>query len=154
MSISPFLLSGTILISALCAACSLGEKRDILITTTPSKAKIYLDQHYVGDAPIVKTVNNRKNLEIYIDKDGYYPIDTEVIPECAFWGWVLWGPSNKKGLSLPQEDFAFKLVPLPKGITPKKKVMNPKKASQPANSPFSLKTEEYSQSANSDSSFL
>lgn len=100
-------------------SCGLTEFRDVVVTTSPQGADVYLNDRYAGKSPTAQKVPNRKQLDIYIDKDGYYPIEKTIIPEASFWGWLLWDRVEDKSLSLPEDTFEFRLEKMPDGVKKK-----------------------------------
>ncbi len=123
----------------LIVSCSLGEDRQVLVSSSPAGAETYLNGKYAGLTPVVQEVANRKPLQIYIDKPGYYPIDQVIMPHESFWGTVLWWGVDDKALSLPEENFVYTLEKMPPGaVKPARKPLL--RSAEPKESPFSLRS--------------
>ena len=120
------------------SSCNLGEDRDIVVTTTPLGADVYLNERYAGSTPVAKKVSNRKQLDIYIDKDGYFPVEKTVIPEKSFWGWLLWDRVDDKSLSLPEDTFIFNLEKMPQGTAKKVRFTSPPQKTPSYSAPRSI----------------
>lgn len=99
-----------------------------MVTSTPSGATAYINEQYAGETPVVREVPNRKRLTIYLDKDGYMPVDKKIHPIEGFWGWVLWGGMNDKGLALPKDNFHYELDQMQPGERKPVKTFTPPRA--------------------------
>lgn len=117
---------------AVLSSCNLSEQRNVVVSTYPEGAKVYLNDRFAGETPVSRTVANREQLDIYVDKKGYYPIEKTIIPTESFWGWLLWARVDNKSLSLPEDTFVYTLEKLPKGVTPKPRARAPKPAKYPS----------------------
>jgi hypothetical protein len=66
-----------------CATLFGDKNRTVLVTSTPSGAKVYFQGAYIGNTPVPITVNNPLDATtVSIRQDGYYesttPVKTEV----------------------------------------------------------------------------
>lgn len=67
---SATLLLASILISA-CATIFSGTKEDIFIDSDPPKAKIYVNDEFIGEAPVRTTFSKDKGYLVTAKKEGY-----------------------------------------------------------------------------------
>lgn len=66
--------SSTVLVSILLSACATifsGTKEDISIDSDPPKAKIYVNDEYIGEAPVRTTFSKDKGYLVTAKKEGY-----------------------------------------------------------------------------------
>lgn len=104
-------------------SCHLTEYREIEVTSTPTGANAVINGDYLGATPVTVEVPNRKTLSIFLDKDGYYPVEKEIKTEKSFWGTVLWSGVDDKAYSLPEDKFHYDMTPLePGAIKPLRKM--------------------------------
>jgi len=71
-----------------CATIILGPTQSIGISSSPSKAKIFINNEEIGNTPKTVTLNKKDFKEIWvrIELDGYYPFETVLTRRTS--GWV------------------------------------------------------------------
>ena len=71
-----------------CATIILGPTQSIGISSSPSKAKIFINNEEIGDTPKAITFKKKDFKEIWvrIELDGYYPYETLLSRRTS--GWV------------------------------------------------------------------
>jgi len=70
------------------ATIILGPTQSIGISSSPSKAKIFINNEEIGNTPKTVTLNKKDFKEIWvrIELDGYYPFETVLTRRTS--GWV------------------------------------------------------------------
>lgn len=89
MKIIKTLLAFTLLIGlSSCATIILGPTQSIGISSSPSKAKIFINGEEIGNTPKTVTLHKKDIKEIWvrIELDGYYPFETVLTRTTS--GWV------------------------------------------------------------------
>lgn len=86
-SIKTMLLTGLILGLSSCATIILGSKQSVGISSTPSSAKIFINDEEVGITP--QTVQIKKNqaqsFKVRIELEGYEPYETVLTRKTSGW---------------------------------------------------------------------
>ena len=86
-TIKTILLTGLIFGLSSCATIILGSKQSVGISSTPSSAKIFINNEEVGMTP--KTVDIKKNeaksFKVRIELDGYEPYETVLTRKTSGW---------------------------------------------------------------------
>jgi len=85
--IKTIFLIGLILSLAGCATIILGSKQSVGISSTPSKAKIFINGREVGVTPEVVAIkkNDAESFKVKIELDGYDPYETVLARKTSGW---------------------------------------------------------------------
>lgn len=72
-----------------CATIISGSKQDVKIWSSPSNAKVTINDKFVGNTPLIKSIKRKKNnISIKVELDGYETHTTTLYRE--FNSWYFW----------------------------------------------------------------
>ncbi|WP_304344574.1 PEGA domain-containing protein [Chryseobacterium koreense] len=82
-----------ILTTTSCATIISGSKQTVKFASTPSDAKIFIDEVEVGKTPFETKLERKKEYQVTIELDGYKPYATKLTKEFNAWylGNILFG---------------------------------------------------------------
>jgi hypothetical protein len=81
-----FLLAGA-LASTACASIMHGTDQDIGISSSPTGAKISVDNMPMGNTPVIAKLSRKDNHIVKIDLDGYAPAELTLTKGVSGWVW-------------------------------------------------------------------
>jgi hypothetical protein len=70
-----------------CASIVHGSKQDIAFTSTPSDARVTVDNQLVGNTPIVAKLTRKDQHVVRIELEGYSPFETALKRSTSGWVW-------------------------------------------------------------------
>ena len=81
---SIILLSSILLITS-CATIISGSRQNVVITSDPSLAKVYINEIEVGNTPIQKNLKRNQEYSIILKLDGYKTFETKLEKKFNAW---------------------------------------------------------------------
>jgi hypothetical protein len=78
-----FLIASFLIVS--CATIIHGTRQDISFSSTPTGAKVFINQMDKGITPVVVNLKRNENYVIKIQLDGYLPYETNVVKKVDGW---------------------------------------------------------------------
>lgn len=71
-----------------CATIMTGTSQPFTVNSNIHKAKVYIDDKYVGETPLaLEKLSTKKNHIIRIEADGYMPVTEVIKKETSGWVW-------------------------------------------------------------------
>lgn len=83
----PVLLFGGIAAIAGCGTIMHGTSQDIGLASTPSGAKVMLDNKELGVTPTIAKLSRKDNHVVHFALDGYQPTDLTITRSVSGWVW-------------------------------------------------------------------
>lgn len=74
-------------VTASCATIMHGGSQDLGVSSTPSSARVMVDNKPLGVTPVVAKLSRKDNHLIRIELDGYQPFDATVTKKTSGWVW-------------------------------------------------------------------
>lgn len=75
----------TILTTTSCATIISGSKQTVKFVSTPSEAKIFIDEVEVGKTPFETKLERKREYSVMIKLDGYQPYETKLTKKFNAW---------------------------------------------------------------------
>jgi hypothetical protein len=70
-----------------CATIMHGSKQDVAFASTPSDARVTVDNQLVGNTPVVAKLTRKDKHVVRIELDGYAPFETTLSRRTSGWVW-------------------------------------------------------------------
>lgn len=88
MKIARFItLAGAIVVSGACASIMHGTNQDVGISSSPTNARVTVDNAPLGNTPIVAKLSRGDNHIVKIELDGYAPFEATLTKKVSGWVW-------------------------------------------------------------------
>ncbi|HEU4584281.1 MAG TPA: PEGA domain-containing protein, partial [Gemmatimonadaceae bacterium] len=80
---------GTLAVTMLCGCATIihGGGQDIGFSSTPSAAKVTIDNNPVGQTPVVTHISRKDNHIVRMELDGYQPFEATLTRGTSGWVW-------------------------------------------------------------------
>ena len=80
-------LSLAVLLSNSCATIMHGSSEDVGLSSTPTNAKVYVDNHEIGMTPTVVNLRRKDNHIVRMELAGYQPFEATITRSTSGWVW-------------------------------------------------------------------
>lgn len=70
-----------------CATIMHGTSEDVGFSSTPTNAKVSVDNHEVGQTPTVVSLSRKDNHIVHMELAGYQPFDATITRSTSGWVW-------------------------------------------------------------------
>lgn len=80
-------VSLVVLLSTGCATIMHGTSQDVGLSSTPTNAKVMVDNHELGKTPTVVKLSRKDNHIVRMELDGYQPFEATITRSTSGWVW-------------------------------------------------------------------